>query len=342
MRKTALWVAASACALTLVLGGCSKSAETVKQDATAVSGDAKPAKVLKFKLADNQPLESPLAESNVKFAEYVSEMTNGAIEIEVYPNAQLGEEAEITEQVKAGVMDFARINIIQLTQFEDEYQVFTLPYMFINDAHRWAVTDGEIGQSINVKLTEKTGMHVLGFLDSGWRCFYTKAPVNSLADLKGMKIRVMDSAANIKMIKLLGATPTPMPYADVFTALQTGVIDGAENDYVSYKTSGHFEAVKYYAVDGHTAGFGALIMSDAAKKKLTAEQYAIIQECAQKAVLWQREAMLEKQTSCKDDVIKSGSVISEVNVLEFQNAVTPMYDDYASLKPIIEKIKALQ
>ena len=116
----------------------------------------------------------------------------------------------------------------------------------------------------------------------------------------------MDSAANIKMIKLLGATPTPMPYADVFTALQTGVIDGAENDYVSYKTSGHFEAVKYYAVDGHTAGFGALVMSDAAKKKLTAEQYAIIQECAQKAVAWQREAMLEKQTSCKDDVIKSG------------------------------------
>ena len=142
MRKTALWVAASACALTLVLGGCSKAAEPAKQDATVANDATQSVKTIKFKLADNQPLESPLAESNVKFAEYVSEMTNGAIEIEVYPNARLGEEAEITEQVKAGVMDFARINVIQLTQFEDAYQVFTLPYMFINDAHRWAVTDG--------------------------------------------------------------------------------------------------------------------------------------------------------------------------------------------------------
>ncbi|WP_058484913.1 TRAP transporter substrate-binding protein [Defluviitalea phaphyphila] len=295
-----------------------------------------------LKLADNQPLESPLAQAGQKLSELVEEKTNGAVRIEVYPNAQLGEEAETTEQVKAGVLDLARVNVIQLTQYLKEYEVFTLPYMFSSDEHRWSVTDGEIGQSINKKLAEETGINVLAFLDSGWRCFYTKEKATSLADLKGMKIRVMDSAANVNMIKYLGATPTPMPYSDVFTALQTGVIDGAENDYVSYKTSGHFEVAKYYMVDRHTAGFGVFITSDAIKEKLTEEQYEILQECAKEAAEWQREAMVKEQEECKADVIEAGSTITEVDMTEFQEAVAPMYDEYEDLKPIIEEIKAMQ
>ncbi len=339
MKKTFLSVVSMVVLISMVLAGCSSG--TTKKAETGTVAE-KSAEQIIFKLADNQPLESPLAEANVKFSEFVEAKTNGAIKIEVYPNAQLGEEAETTEQVKAGVLDFARINVVQLPQFVKEYSAYTLPYMFANDAHKWKVVEGEIGKAINDKLTEETGMHVLGFLDSGWRCFYTKKQVNSVADLKGMKIRVMDSPANINMIKALGATPTPMPYADVFTALQTGVIDGAENDYVSYKTSGHSEVAKYYAVDRHTAGFGVLLMSDAAKSKLTNEQYEIIQASAKEAIEWQKQAMLAKQDSSKEEVIKAGSTITEVDITEFQAAVAPMYEDYQELKPIIEKIKALQ
>lgn len=348
MKKLALSLTSVALAVSMALTGCGSSSSqapassSAAQQSKAASSAANPPKQIVFKLADNQPLESPLAQANVKFSEYVKEKTNGAIKIDVYPSAQLGEEAETTEQVKAGVLDFARINVIQLTQFVKDYEVYTLPYMFANDAHKWKVIDGEIGKAINAKLTEKTGIQALGFLDSGWRCFYTKKEVKSLAGLKGMKIRVMDSAANINMIKALGATPTPMPYADVFTALQTGVIDGAENDYVSYKTSGHHEVAKFYAVDRHTAGFGVLIMSNAAKSKLTPEQYKIIQDGAKTAIDWQRTAMVAQQDKNKEDVIKTGSKITEVDIKEFQNAVAPMYDAYKELKPTIEKIRALQ
>ncbi len=338
MKKKIVALLSASVLLTMVLAGCGGADD----GAEVGSNDGTSKKPIVFKLADNQPKESPLGESNLKFSELVEEKTNGEVKIEVHLNASLGEEAEITEQVKAGVMDMARINIIQLGQFVEEYNAFSLPYIFNDDAHRWAVVDGEIGKEVNEKLTDATTMHLLGYLDSGWRCFYTNEPVESVSDLKGKKIRVMDSAANIDMITALGATATPMPYADVFTALQTGVIDGAENDYVSYTTSGHSEVSKYYTVDRHTASFGVLLMSDKAKNMLSEEQYAIVQECADEAIAWQREAMLEKQESSKEEAIANGSTVIDVDITEFQEAVNPMYDDYAELNTIIEKIKSVK
>jgi tripartite ATP-independent transporter DctP family solute receptor len=304
------------------------------------AGNAGPATVV-FKLADNQPLESPLAAAMVRFGKIVAEKSGGSIKIEVYPNAQLGEEAEITEQVAAGVMDLARINVIQLSTYLKDYDLFTLPYIFSDDAHKWKVLDGEIAKKIDAKLAKKANIEVLGYLDSGWRCFYTKKPVRVLVDMRGMKIRVMDSAANIQMIKLLGATPTPMPYADVFTALQTGVIDGAENDYVSYKSSGHYEVAKNYVLDRHTAGLGVLVMSGRVRKKLNARQRKIIDDAAREAIAWQRKAMGDKEDECRNFVVKSGTVITKTNVAEFQKAVAPMYKQYAEYESTIAKIKAL-
>ncbi len=330
MKKLMLMVVA----MILVVAGCSNSGETKG----AASG-GKEVEIISFKLADNQPLSSPLAQSGEKFAELVEEKTDGVVQIEVYPNAQLGEEAETTEQIKAGALDFARINVVQLSQYVDGYEALTLPYMYDNDDHRWAVVDGSVGQALNEKIQEETGMYVLNYLSSGWRSFYTLEKAESLSDLEGMKIRVMDSAANINMIKALNATPTPMPYADVFTALQTGVIDGAENDFVSYTTSGHFEVAKYYMEDRHTAGFGNLIMSNKAKEKLTDEQFAIIQECAIEAAKWQREAMLEAQKAEKQVAIDAGCTFTEVDIKEFQDAVQPMYADYDYLETIISDIK---
>ncbi|WZL81162.1 TRAP transporter substrate-binding protein [Vallitaleaceae bacterium 9-2] len=309
--------------------GCSNSNESEAGENTPIT----------LKLADNQPLSSPLAQSGEKFAELVNEKTNGQVQIEVYPNAQLGEEAETTEQVKAGVLDFARINVVQLTQYVDGYEALTLPYMFNDDAHRWAAVDGSVGKALNEEMLEKTGVYVLNYLSSGWRSFYTMEKAVSLADLAGKKIRVMDSAANINMITALNATATPMPYADVFTALQTGVIDSAENDFVSYTTSGHYEVAKYYMEDRHTAGFCNLIMSATVKEKLTDEQFELVKEAAQEAAIWQREAMIKAQEESKQEAIEAGCEFTQVNIQEFQDAVAPMYADYDYLESIIEEIK---
>lgn len=300
-------------------------------------------KTIKFRLADNNPTSNPLCEANLKFAEYVKEATNGLVEIEVYPDAQLGGESEVVEQVKAGMLDFARINVVQLVQFVGDYQLYNLPYIFDSDEQRWDVTDGEIGQEMAKKLYDKTAIINLGFLDSGWRCFYTtKKPITCLADMKGMKIRVMNSEANIAMVRALGAVPTPMAYSDVFSAMQTGVVDGAENDYVSYQTAGHSEIAKNYTLDRHTAGFGILIMSDKAKRQLTDEQYQIIVDCANKAIAWQRDAMIAQEDKSKDSVVREGTKIWEVDTKEFQNAVISMYDQYPDLKSLIEKVNALR
>ena len=304
---------------------------------------ATPENPIEFKLADNSPLSTPLCAVNVKFSELVEEGTNGAIHIEVYPDAQLGNENETIEQVKAGVLDLTRVNIIQLAQFDPNFQLFNLPYIFVDDEQRWAVTDGEIGQGLNKEFHDITGMNILAYLDSGWRCFYTTdKAVTSLADLKGMKIRVMNSDSNIAMIKSFGAVATPMAYSDVFSALQTGVIDGAENDFVSYDTSGHYEVAKNYTVDRHTASFGVILMSDKAKSKISEEQYQIILDCAYEASLWQREAMVAKENESKAKVIAAGSTIYEVDVEEFQEVVQPVYDQYSELAPLIEKVYALK
>jgi tripartite ATP-independent transporter DctP family solute receptor len=306
------------------------------------TGTPTPENPITFKLADNSPLSTPLCAANEVFAEYVAEATNGAINIEVYPDAQLGNENETIEQVKGGVLDMTRVNIIQLAQYDDNFQVFNLPYIFVDDAQRWAVTDGAIGQALNEEFHELTSMNILNYLDSGWRCFYTtKNPVENLADLKGMKIRVMNSASNISMIKSFGAVATPMAYSDVFTALQTGVIDGAENDFVSYDTSGHFEVAKNYTLDRHTASFGVLLMGDKAKAKISEEQYQILVDCAQRAAEWQRTAMVEKENESMEKVIAAGSTIYEIDVNEFQNVVQPVYDEYSDLKPLIDQIYAL-
>jgi len=298
---------------------------------------------LRLKLADNSPISTPLCAANNKFAEFVAESTDGAIIIEVYPDAQLGNENETLEQVKAGVLDMTRVNIIQLAQYDSNFQVFNMPYIFTDDAQRWAVCDGEIGQSLAQEFNDITGMHLLSYLDSGWRCFYTtKKAVKSLADLEGMKIRVMSSDANIAMIDSFGAVATPMAYSDVFSALQTGVIDGAENDYVSYDTSGHFEVANNYTEDRHTASFGVVLLSDKAKAKLTDAQYEAICEAAKKAALWQREAMVQKENESKEKVIASGCTIHEVDVSEFQEIVAPVYEKYSDLAPLVKAIRAVK
>ena len=331
----------SSTATTAADAGKTEAAATEKAEE---SKDAPAADEQKFslKLAENQSKDNPVSIGVQKFADLVKEKTNGSVEIEVYLDGTLGTENETIDQVQAGTLDFARINTSALSSTADEVGVFTLPYIFTSTEQKYKVLDGEIGQNISDSL-EKYNIVSLGYWEAGSRNFYTtKKPITCVADMKGMKIRVQQSDIAIKIVETLGAAATPMSYNEVYQGLQTGVIDGAENDFVSYYTSGHYEVAKYFSMDGHMAPPAMLIMSKTVWDKMSENQQNAIQEAAKEAREWQRQAMQDYQEESRKAVEEKGCEVIDVDVKEFQDAVAPMYDDYPQYKDVIEQIRSIE
>jgi tripartite ATP-independent transporter DctP family solute receptor len=323
-----------------VLIGCNAKAKT-ETTAKVAETTVKTEPVLNFKLAENQSAENPVSKGMQKFAELVKAKTNGTVTIDVYLDAQLGTENETIDQIQAGTLDFARVNTSAMVSTADAVGVFTLPYIFTSIDQKYKVLDGSIGKTVSDGLT-KYNMIGLEYWEAGSRCFYTtKKPVTKVADLKGMKIRVQQSDVAIKMVELLGAAATPMSYGEVYQGLQTGVIDGAENDFVSYYTSGHYEVSKYYALDGHMAPPAMLLMSQTSWNKMSSSQQAAVREAAKEAAVWQRQAMQDYQGEARAKVEAAGSKITEVDTKEFQNAVAGIYDKYPQYAETITAIKAI-
>ncbi|MFD1881204.1 TRAP transporter substrate-binding protein [Paracoccus pacificus] len=296
-----------------------------------------------LRLAENQPDTKPVTIAMKRFAELVKQYSNGEVEVQVFDGAQLGQEPETIEQAQAGIVDFARVNSVVLANVSPSMGVFTLPYIFRDFDHKFAVLDGEIGQQVLADL-EDVGLKGFPFLEAGSRNFYTVKgkPVRSIDDLKGMKIRVQPAPIALRMIELLGAVPTPMNYGEVYSALQTGVIDGAENDYVSYQTSAHYEVAPNYTVDGHLSPPAVLVMNKAKFDGLPPAQQEAITKAAQEAALYERQIMNEAMDTAKQAVIDAGAEIIEVDNAPFRKAVEPIYAEFPDLVPLIEKIGQVQ
>lgn len=321
-----------------LFAGCGSTAEApaaAPSDATEASAE----KSITLRVAENQPAESHLAKCMLKFADLVGEKSNGAMKVEVYLNGELGDEAEVIEQVDAGVLDIARVDASALTPYVSELETFSLPYIFDNDEHKWNVFNGTVGQKISDKLEEE-GFVNLGFLESGWRSFYSKNEIKGVDDLKGLKIRVQDSQVYIKMMELFGANATPMPFAEVFTSLQTGVIDAAENDPVSYVSNGHYEVAKYFLEDRHSADINLFVMSKAIFDSLSEEQQKIIMDSAKEAVDYEIELALGLQEEAKETAQAAGCTFIETDIGSFQKVVAPIYDMYPQYSEIIAEIRA--
>ena len=194
---------------------------------------------LNFKLAENQPDGNPITEGMKMFAELANKYTEGTVTIDVYANGALCDEASSMDQLQLGSLDFSRVNTNSMASTIDEFGVFGMPYLFASTEQKYKALDGEAGEYA-MGLLDDYGMVGLYFWEAGARCFYTTSkPIRSVEDLKGMKIRVQQTEVAISMVRALGAEATPMDYAEVFQGLQTGIVDGAENDFVSYYTSGH-------------------------------------------------------------------------------------------------------
>ena len=297
-------------------------------------------KNLTFKLAENQPEGNPITDGMYKFAELAKEYTNGTVTIDVYPNGALTDEASSVDQLQLGSLDLSRVNTNSLSSTIDAFGVFAMPYLFASTEQKYIALDGEAGKMVTDTLADYN-MVPLHFWEAGARCFYTtKTPIRGVEDLKGMKIRVQQTEQAISMVKALGAEATPMDYAEVFQGLQTGIVDGAENDFVSYYTSGHYEVAKFYSLDQHMAPPAILLMSKTSWDMMSAEQQAGVQKAAYEAAVWQRQAMQDFQLESRAACEAAGCEIIEVDVPSFQAAVASVYDEYPQYKEIVAAINA--
>lgn len=320
-RKITMGVMVSALLAGTLLTGCGKDVSNNN------SADKKSVKY-SFRLAETHPPDYPTTIGDKKFAELVNERTNGRIKIDVFPSSQLGEEKPVIEQVQLGAIEFTRVNASPLAEFNKQFSVLSLPYVFDSDKHLWSFLESEMGNKMLDNL-ESSKMKGLAYYDSGARSFYSRKPLKSMDDLKGLKIRVQQSKVNIDLIAALGASATPMPYGEVFSALQTGVIDAAENNYPSYYSSNHYQAAKHYILDKHQRTPEVLLISKITWDKLSEEDRKIIKQAALDSVKTQKETWAKFEKESEQKLRAAGITITEVqDVKPWQEAVKPVVEKY--------------
>lgn len=296
-----------------------------------------------LKSSDTHPDGYPTVEGVKYFGELIKERTAGRYSLEVYHSAQLGEEKDTIEQVRSGVIELNRVSMAPFNGTVKETIVPALPYIFRSEEHMHTVMDGPIGDQIKAAF-EPAGLVALAFYDAGSRSFYnSKKPIKTVADMKGLKFRVIQSDIFVDMTAALGANATPMPYGEVYSSVETGVIDGAENNYPSYDTAKHFEVAKYYSEDQHTILPEVFVMNKAAFDKLTPEDQALFKQAAEDSVAKQRELWAKKTGESRATVEKAGAQINEVEKQGFIDAMKPVYDKHVKddvLKKLVADVQA--
>ena len=294
--------------------------------------------------ADTHPDGYPTVEAVKYMGELLKERTQGRISVEVFASHQLGEEKETIEQTRFGVIDMNRVNMAPLNGLVPETIVPSLPYIFKTKDQMREVMDGEVGEEI-LKAFEPHDLIGLAFYDSGSRSFYnTKKPIMSPDDMQGMKIRVQQSDLFIDMMNALGANATPMAYGEVYSGLQTGLIDGAENNWPSYESSKHYEVAKYYSLDGHSMAPEVLVMAKSTWEKLTPEDQEIVKQAAKDSVVKMRELWDAEEVKAQKIVKDAGVEVNEVDNAPFVEKMQPIYEKYAgsgNLKDMVSRIQGM-
>jgi tripartite ATP-independent transporter DctP family solute receptor len=305
---------------------------------------ALPAQARDFRSSEAHPPDYPTTEAVKYMGKLLSEQTKGRLNIKVYANGALGTERDTVEQLKIGGLDMMRINVAPLNNVVPETVVPALPFLFQSKEHMRTTLDGPVGDEILAAM-EAQGMVGLAFYDSGARSVYTaKKPVKSLADLKGTKIRVQQSDLFVAMVEALGANATPMPYGEVYTALKTGLVDAAENNYPSYESSRHFEAAKYYTLTEHSMAPEVVVFSKRIWDTLAEDDRKLIRKAAKDSVPYMRKLWDEREAKAKQTVEAAGSQIMTIeNRQEFVKAMQPVYAKFANtpkLQGLVQKIQA--
>lgn len=256
----------------------------------------------------------------------LAELSGGTVELQVFGGGQLGSEPETIEQLQRGALAMVKTSAAALESFVPDMAVFGMPYLFRDEDHYWRVLLGDIGREI-LASTSPHGVHGLCYYDSGSRSFYTVSrPILTPADVREMKLRVLPSKTARDMITLLGGGPTPIPYGELYTALQQGMIDGAENNPPSYYTSRHYEVARHYSLDEHTRVPDVVIFSKSIWDGLAPHIRGWIEQAAAESVTFQRKLWDEQTEESLREVQKAGVTIHRPDKAPFVAATTPMYD----------------
>ncbi len=295
-----------------------------------------------FTYSENQAEDYPTTRGAYKFAELVKERTNGRIQILVRAEGIMGDEQEVVEQLQYGGIDFVRASMGSVAEFVPELNVLQMPYLYVDSEHMWRVLESDIGQEFMGKLKDY-GLVGLSWYDAGARSFYTaKKPIEKLEDVAGLKIRVQESTMMTEMIEALGGTGVPLSYDKVYSALETGEIDGAENNWPSYESMNHYEVAPYYTVDEHSRLPEVQMISQITWEKLSPEDQEILRQCARESAEYERQLWTRRSEDSERRVREAGCTVTELSAEErarFREAMMPLYEKYCSdYMDIIERI----
>lgn len=309
----------------------------------AMTGAALAECEITLKSSDTHPDGYPTVEAVKVMGEKLKASSGGRICIEVFHSAQLGEEKDTIEQTKFGVIDFNRVSMGPFNNIIEETKVVSLPFIFRGTDHMHRVMDGPIGDEI-LAAFEPHGFVGLAYYDGGSRSFYNKEkPITSVADLAGMKIRVMQSDVFVDMMTALGANATPMPYGEVYSAIQTGVIDGAENNWPSFESSGHYEVAGYYTLNQHLIVPEVLVMSKVSFDKLSPEDQALVRQAAKESIPVNRELWAAREKVSEEKVRAAGvQVITDIDKTPFIEAMAPVYQKHANTPKLQDLVTRIQ
>jgi tripartite ATP-independent transporter DctP family solute receptor len=311
----------------------------------ATSGFAQQKVVLKA--SDVHPAGYPTVVAVENMGKKLEAATNGRISVQMFPSMQLGGEKEAIEQAQIGAIALARVSVGALGPVIDDLNVLNLPFLFRNTAHMQKVIDGSIGQELLDKVTNnpRAGLVAICWMDAGARSVYdTKRPIKSIADLKGLKVRVMGNPMFVDMMNALGGNGVAMGYDQVFSALQTGVVDGAENNPPSFVFDNHYQVAKFYTLTEHLIVPEMLVMSRKAWDQLSKDDQALIMKVGREAQLEERALWTKYENDAMDKAKAAGIQITQISdKAPFQDAVKPVWDKYGpKYAEMIKRIEAVE
>lgn len=298
------------------------------------SGSGDGTDVRRLRVAHSLPVSHPVHAGIEHFAERLAAYSDGRLRVDIFPNSQLGSEPQTVEQMQAGTLDGAKIGAATLGSFVPTAKIFSLPYLFRDREHYWTVLGGPIGQTLLEMLTitgegRPSGLHGLTFYDAGSRSFYAQKPILHPDDLRGLKVRVQPDPVAMDTVRALGASPTPISWGELYTALQQGVVDGAENNAPSFVSSRHFEVCKEFSLNHHSRVPDLLILSQSTWESLSEEEQAWVRQAADDSSVFQRAAWEAGVKAAFEQMRTEGVTVHEVDGKPFLEATESVRQRHA-------------
>lgn len=284
--------------------------------------------IVTLKMAHGLATSHPVHKAMLFMAEKALEKSDSTLIIEIYPNEQLGNEKETIEKLQMGAIALTKVSSSMLESFLEEYKVYALPYLFRDNEHKWKVLDGPIGKKI-LASGERIKLKGLVYYDAGSRSFYTRSkPILHPDDLAGLKIRTQQSPMAMKMVEVLGGSATPISWGELYTSLQQGVVDGAENNEPSLFTSNHYEVCKYYCLDEHTSVPDVVVVNTNIWNSLSDVHKKALLEAAEESVPFQRKLWAEFVKESMDKMIAAGLKVYHPDKKPFKERAQKLWQDF--------------